>query len=434
MTEERGRRGTSAHRRAVLASLVGLGGCISQQGTTPRPTRTATSTDSRTATPTTSPTPAEPVRLGLLAPLSGAFGAVGEAQQKAARLAAQHVTDGGGSLDRPVDIAVQDTSDGDPGTQAGELIDDGVMGLLYSFTSYPEGWAEAAAESSVPLLSPTRRSPFEPEWGRAGELRYAGSTGRDARQDGLALGLTLEEFTTADTIALLYDHIRGDSYAEQTVRAFDGDVVARVSYDPNREGYEYGDVIEEAYKDDPDAVAFVGWQASSTRGVLDAWAEHGSESPWVVAGTEGGVARHLDELGVNQPVYEVAASRSDTPGTARFQESFGPSMTDVPAYTYDAAFLVALAAHAGGAATGPAVAGAIGEVSRAPGETVTVGEFDRAKRTLADGAPVDYQGASGAVDLGPALASVVPFAVTQLTGGRERVGTLSADAFEPLLA
>jgi len=66
---------------------------------------------------------------------------------------------------------------------------------------------------------------------------------------------------------------------------------------------------------------------------------------------------------------------------------------------YDAAFLVALAAQAAGSATGQAIKDNIRRVANAPGTQIFPGEWAKALTEIAAGREVNYEGASGAVNL-----------------------------------
>jgi len=65
---------------------------------------------------------------------------------------------------------------------------------------------------------------------------------------------------------------------------------------------------------------------------------------------------------------------------------------------YDAAFLVALAIEKAGAADRAKISAALREVANAPGEVIRPGEWEKAKKLIAEGKDINYEGASGPVD------------------------------------
>ncbi|MGQ0796461.1 MAG: ABC transporter substrate-binding protein [Methanobacteriota archaeon] len=66
---------------------------------------------------------------------------------------------------------------------------------------------------------------------------------------------------------------------------------------------------------------------------------------------------------------------------------------------YDGAYLVALAAQKGGSATGATIRANIVSVANPPGTKIFPGEWAKAGSLLANGTDIDYEGASGAVNI-----------------------------------
>lgn len=66
---------------------------------------------------------------------------------------------------------------------------------------------------------------------------------------------------------------------------------------------------------------------------------------------------------------------------------------------YDAAYLIALAAQKAGTATGQAIKDNIRSVANPPGTKIFPGEWSKALTEIAAGRDIDYEGASGAVNL-----------------------------------
>ena len=66
---------------------------------------------------------------------------------------------------------------------------------------------------------------------------------------------------------------------------------------------------------------------------------------------------------------------------------------------YDAAYLIALAAQAAGSATGAAIKSKLNDVANPPGTQIFPGEWTKALTEIAAGRGVNYEGASGAVNI-----------------------------------
>ncbi len=101
----------------------------------------------------------------------------------------------------------------------------------------------------------------------------------------------------------------------------------------------------------------------------------------------------------------ITQSASD-PGNASYK-AFADAFTKAgyeptspyAAHAYDAAFLIALAIEKAGAADRGKIGAALRSVSNPPGTVIRPGEWAKAKAVLADGGDVNYEGASGNVDL-----------------------------------
>lgn len=79
---------------------------------------------------------------------------------------------------------------------------------------------------------------------------------------------------------------------------------------------------------------------------------------------------------------------------------------------------MALAMHKAGEASGTAIAQNLRSVSRGDNaQTVTVGQFQKAKDLLDDGSDINYQGASSPVDMNNALEPLNRFAILQVQDG-----------------
>jgi neutral amino acid transport system substrate-binding protein len=83
--------------------------------------------------------------------------------------------------------------------------------------------------------------------------------------------------------------------------------------------------------------------------------------------------------------------------TATWKEKTGKDVTAFVPHTYDAAVLMMLAAEAAKVHTGEGIKSKIREVSAGPGEEVT--DPCKALALVKEGKPVNYQGASGNVDI-----------------------------------
>ena len=114
----------------------------------------------------------------------------------------------------------------------------------------------------------------------------------------------------------------------------------------------------------------------------------------------------IEQIGADALRGNIMLSQpsSDTEGASykMFAEAFTAAGNDpgapFVAHAYDAAFLMALAVEKAGAADRSKIAAALREVANAPGMEIRPGEWEKAKKAIAAGENVNYEGASGAIE------------------------------------
>ena len=121
--------------------------------------------------------------------------------------------------------------------------------------------------------------------------------------------------------------------------------------------------------------------------------------------------------------------RSETPGTAMYAEmakaaGLDPAASFAP-QAYDAAFLIGLAIQKSGKDSREGLSAALREVATAPGETIYPGEWEKAKKLIAEGKDINYEGASGSQEFD--AAGDVPGVIIEMVvegPGFKEVGTV----------
>jgi ABC-type branched-subunit amino acid transport system substrate-binding protein len=110
-----------------------------------------------TACPVERPPPLEPIKVGVLNPISGPLQSLGPSWENAARLAAESVNAGGGLFDgRPLELVFKDsaTDKAVAVAAAQELIDEGVVGIVGPATSGESGEVvNVVTEAQIPMIS-----------------------------------------------------------------------------------------------------------------------------------------------------------------------------------------------------------------------------------------------------------------------------------------
>ena len=114
----------------------------------------------------------------------------------------------------------------------------------------------------------------------------------------------------------------------------------------------------------------------------------------------------IEQIGADALRGNILLSQpaSDTEGASwkAFAEAFTAAGHDPSApfvaHGYDVAFLTALAIEKAGAADRGMIPAALREVANAPGTVIRPGEWEKARKAIAAGEDVNYEGASGAIE------------------------------------
>jgi neutral amino acid transport system substrate-binding protein len=165
--------------------------------------------------------------------------------------------------------------------------------------------------------------------------------------------------------------------------------------------------VTEVFKDKPDAVAAIMYGETGSQ-ILKTAYEQGLSQGIPILLTDGMYSEDLAQrVGQAQDGKFIAAGVIGTiPGASGtafadfsqiWQDQLKRPVQAYAAQAWDAAALLALAAEAAKANSGEAIKGKIREVANPPGEEVS--DVCQALKLLKDGKEINYQGASGNVDI-----------------------------------
>ncbi len=349
---------------------------------------------------------AQDTKIGALMDITGPIASFMPPLQNAAALAIKHVNDQGGLLKGKAVLVVGDTQGGAQTAvdAAGKLVNlEKVPVMMGAFMS---GTTIAAANATtipagVLLLSPTATSPA---------------------MTGLA---------DKDTVYRLVpsDNYQGEVLARMVLKA--GIKKVAVTYVNNDYGVGIGTTFIDAYKKAGGTVTAATKheeKKNSYRSELATLAASGAEALVLVAyaGDSGGViVKQSLEGGLFKRFIGTDGLRDEAlikdVGAAALADSFFSSPTspaDNPAQgmlhkmfndaykagadkafvdqTYDATFMVALAVERAGSADRGKMVAALRAIASGKGEPIRPGEWAKAKKLIAEGKPITYQGAGGA--------------------------------------
>jgi len=377
-----------------------------------------------------------PIPFGSILPITGSLSDFGGGMQSAVELAEQHINDAGGPLGREVTVSYTDSeTKPEVGQQKySQLVNEqsivGLVGAASSGVSTPI--AEQVASDQVMQVSNASTSPALAEIGYDGDTKYFGRTAPNDGQQGIVMGRIMNQadYIGADTAAFLYvDNPYGEGLVDKASAAFDGETVGRVGY--AQQTNDYTSTLDKLFENDPDAIGFVGYPGNGAT-ILEQWNDGGYGGEWVLS--EGlNSTDFFDQMGdVTSSMYVASPDPESTSGADTFTEEMGSENTLFAPHAYDGLFLMALAAHKAGEASGEAIAKNLQSVSRPDGNKVSVAEFQKAKDLLDDGEEINYEGASSPVDMNDALEPLNRFAILQVTDDytTESLKTIPRSYFE----
>ncbi|MHC5595809.1 MAG: ABC transporter substrate-binding protein [Nostoc sp.] len=398
---------------ATLATGFLVGAC--GDSSTPNGTANNPSTATPAANSTTTSS-AKGLKIGSLLPSTGDLASVGQQMLGSVPLLVDTVNACGGVNGEPVTL-VQVDDQTDPRAGAAGMTKlatlDKVAGVVGSFASSVSSAAVSiATPNKVMLVSPGSTSPIFTEKAQKGDFKgfWARTAPPDTYQ-ALALAQLARKkgFKRVSTVVINNDYGVGFEKAfVQTFEKLGGTIINKdkpVRYDPKASTFDTEAAA--AFAGKPDAVLAV------------LYAETGS--PLLKAAYQQGVTKGVQILltdGVKSPTfpdqvgkgsdgkYILTGAIGTVPGSnGKALEAFnklwkdkkGGAPGEYAPQAWDAAALLTLAAQAAKENTGVGIASKIREVADDPGTEVT--DVCEGLKLLKDGKKINYQGASGNVDI-----------------------------------
>jgi neutral amino acid transport system substrate-binding protein len=359
---------------------------------------------------------ADGLKLGTLLPITGDLSSIGQNMPAAAKLAVETINACGGVNGKPVTLVNEDDqTDPTAGTSAMTKLaeSDRVAGVVGSFASSVSGAAvDIAVRNKVMLISPGSTSPVFTERAQKGEFQgyWARTAPPDTYQaQALALLANKKGYKNVSTIVINNDY--GVGFEKEFMQSFEkkgGKIAAKdkpVRYDPKAATFD--SEAAAAFAGKPDAVAAVLYAETGSL-ILQAAYKQGLTEGVTVLLTDGVYSEEFaKEVGFTSDGKSIISGALGTvPGadgkalaefTSVWKEKTGKPITAYVPHTWDATVLLMLAAEAAKANTGEGIKSKIREVATAPGTAVT--DPCKAMELIKKGEDIDYQGASGNVDI-----------------------------------
>lgn len=397
---------------ATLGSLGLLTGCPSDTDTT-----TTTTPDTTTTTPdTTATNETGGLKLGTLLPTTGDLSSIGQNMPLTADLAVKTVNACGGVNGEPVTLINEDSQTDPPAgasamTKLAEV--DNVAGVVGAFASSVSGAAvEIAARNKVMLVSPGSTSPVFTQRVKNGEFDgyWARTAPPDTYQAQALAALAYDRgLTNVSTVVINNDY--GVGFEEEFVKSFEklgGTVTNKdnpVRYEPKAATLDTE--ASSAFNDQVNGVAAILYAETGSILLQSAYKQGLTDNVTVLL-TDGVYSPDfVEQVGKTADGKSIISGALGTvPGasgtaledfTALWTAETNKEVTAFVPHTWDATVLMMLAAEAADANTGEAIKNNIREVSNAPGTEVS--DPCEALELLRNGEDINYQGASGDVDI-----------------------------------
>lgn len=355
------------------------------------------------------------LKIGSLLPSTGDLASLGQPMIAAVPLLVDTVNQCGGVNGAPVTL-VQANDQTDPlaGTEAMTKLAtvDKVVGVVGSFaSSVSMAAATVAARNKVMLISPGSTSPEFTKKAKDFQGFWARTAPSDTFQAPALAKLAYEKgYRKVATIVINNDY--GVGFEKEFVKAFKSlggtviDEAQPIRYDPKATTLKTE--AEEVFSGKPDAVVGAMYADNTGSLLLKSAYEQGVSQGIPILVPDGMYADNLAEkVGKDQSGKYIAAGITGTiPGAsgnalAAFSKLWEAKLKRpvgaYAAHAWDAAALLVLAAQAAKSNTGEGIKSQIRAVANGPGEEVT--DVCKGLALLREGKKINYQGASGNVDL-----------------------------------
>ncbi|TAE59200.1 MAG: amino acid ABC transporter substrate-binding protein [Nostocales cyanobacterium] len=356
------------------------------------------------------------LKIGTLLPATGDLASIGQQMAGSVPLLVETVNACGGVNGEPVTlIQVDDQTDPKAGAAGMTKLAtvDKVAGVVGSFASSVSTAAVSiAADNKVMLISPGSTSPIFTEKAKNGDFKgfWARTAPSDSYQaPALAQLANKKGYKRVATVVINNDY--GVAFEKSFVEAFEklgGTVINKnqpVRYDPKAQTFQTE--AGAAFAGKPDAVLAVMYAETGSLLLKSAYQQGLTKGVQIML-TDGVKSPEFpDQVGKGQDgKYLLSGAVGTVPGSdgkalAAFNklwtEKKGGTPGEYAPQAWDAAALLVLSAQAAKENTGTGIAGKLREV--ASGEGKEVSDVCEGLKLLKEGQKINYQGASGNVDV-----------------------------------
>lgn len=403
----------------VMALLTSITSLLATSCSNPKPTDGAgTTVGTPTATYDTSSTSndqSKGLKIGALFSSTGDLASIAQPLPSAVKLAVDTVNGCGGINGAPVTLVSEDDqSDPSAGSAAMTKLTavDKVAGVVGAFGSGVSTAAAAiAVQNKTMIISPGSTSPVFTDRAKKGEYKgyWARTAPPDTYQAQAMAQLAIKRgFKKVATIAINNDY--GIGFEKEFVASFKklGGTITNEAkpthYDPK--GVSFTSEVRAIFESKPQAIAALVYPDTGAIILKDAY-EQGLTKGVTIMLPDGAYSpKFPDQVGKSKDgQFIINGAIGTVPGAhGKALEDFnklwtatGKPLTPYLQHTWDATALIMLAAQSAKTNTGEGISSKIREISSGTGEEV--GDLCKAITLLKAGKKINYQGASGNVDI-----------------------------------
>lgn len=366
------------------------------------------------------PEGADGVKVGVLVPLTGELGAFGEIVAETVELAVAEINATGLNPCGTIELVVADSeTNPEVGIREGNRLieSEGVVAILGPTSETMVALVDAAKTSATVLFSPYAGSISLNDLG--GNFVYR--TVPSDLDDGKAAGSFLASQGYQRVAVMTQNEestISIGTAAANVVESSGIDLVENIVFNPGQASYQAE--LTQVLASNPDVIFLAGGQQSGVT-ILREAEQLGFEGDWLLA-ADMAVPEVIEGAGADilegRTYAEVASADTSLPTyqtfAAFYQEKTGGEPGPFAANSWDMTNLLALAMVAANGCTGEAINAALAGVSK--GGT-KVSSFEEGAKLLAEGEDIDYDGASGPVDLDATGSVAGSYSILQVSNG-----------------
>ncbi|MPZ54354.1 MAG: ABC transporter substrate-binding protein [Acidimicrobiia bacterium] len=361
----------------------------------------------------------EGVTMGILAPFSGEMGSFGEYVANGYETARAEINTSGLLACGPIEfITADDETSPEVGRQeAQRMIGEGAVAIMGPTSDILLAIAPLAQEAEVVASSPYAGSTEVADVGGDFVFRTVGAD----INDGIAAASWISDEGYGSVAVLTQQEEQQQSAGSAARAAFEQlgtNIVADQQFAPGEASYS--GILATVMGSSPEIIYLAGGQESSLT-IINEASQLGYAGDWLfsadLATDEVIQAAGADTL---EGVAHTVVSSTD-PSTEQYmafatahEEVTGEPPGPFGANAYDNLILFGLAMVAADECTGPAINGAVVDVSR---EGTEVNSFEEGATLLSEGEDIDYQGASGPVDFDDQGTVTNSYSVQQVQSG-----------------